>query len=114
MNEPNCGSYFIMDEQAKATLSYLMNDTEVIDARKEGTLTTYCQVVSHLLVTYATNKGIAEAKADIMIYKHIKNVSTVCRWEIRWEKVHNGDESTMSLDSMLSSKKDYTTQAPSL
>lgn len=73
-------------EPAKGALSYRMCATKKSITHKEGTLTTYCQVVNYLLETSATDDVVSEVDADNMDNKQLENISTECYSQRLWEK----------------------------
>lgn len=76
--------YFIK-EPAKAPLMHRVCLTDK-DSQQKGKLTTYCQVVNYLLVTYATDDEIAKAEAGIMQFKKPERMSATLFSELLWEK----------------------------
>lgn len=54
--------------------------------KKEGTLTTYCDVASFLLETYSTDIGIAEIDAEILRSTHPSNMTSTEYTEALWKK----------------------------
>lgn len=86
----------------RATLTHSMSSLVEDTALEEGKLTRYCQVVSYLLDTCATDDVIEEAEADITYYRQPESMSTVCYSQILWEKHYDVDKSTVSKDSRAS------------
>lgn len=75
-----------MKDPSKAALTHRMCTTENDDPQKEGNMTTYCQVVNHRLVTYATDEIIAEAEAKITNFEQPDYIFAVGYPEVLWEK----------------------------
>lgn len=70
----------------EAALSYPMRATEDNGTHKGETMTSYCQAVSYVLQTYATDDVISEAEADVMNDKQPENMCAVRYSETFWEK----------------------------
>lgn len=59
--------------------------TKEADPRKEGNMTTDCQVVSFLLATYATDDVLTVLKANVANFKQLEGMPVIRYSEVLWE-----------------------------
>lgn len=104
----------LMKKPAKTALSYQMTATENREAYKAEAMTTYREVINHLLYFYATDDIIVEDEADVINCQQPENVSTICYSETLWGRHYDEDRSTRSQTSSMCSQRDYNAPYMSL
>lgn len=77
--------HFIKDP-AKAALAHRVCAPGGEQHQLEGKLTSYCEIVSYLLETYATGDVTAEAETDITSFEQSENMTAIRYAEVLWEK----------------------------
>lgn len=71
-----------MEDPAKPALARTVRATREDEPQQEGELATYCQVVSYLLATYATDDGLTEVEAETTNFKQPGGMTAVSSSEL--------------------------------
>lgn len=92
--------HFFMKKRAGEALNARTSLSSLSCAGQEGELTLYCEVVKHMLATYAIDDIIAKASMDIMNFRHGASQRAVQYAQALWTKALRCNASSSTTDTV--------------